>query len=70
MKYRIVYNEYLNRYQVESKKWWWPFWVFETKLIGFDSICRLEFTTKDEAINWIKNDKKYREKAHVWEIVD
>ena len=45
MKYRVSRNSTLQRFwAVQSKRWWWPFWIEEIGLLN----------SKEEALEMVK----------------
>lgn len=54
-EYRIVRDTY-NGYEVQSRRWWWPFWV-QGRTNSHQTIAQAEYYAKQLAEN--KNAVKY-----------
>ena len=56
-KFRIITDEY-NGYEVQIKRWWFPFWVQCWKNGSVNS-----FTSIDKAKDWILNGRPDKSKV-------
>lgn len=66
MKYRITQHSVTEKWRVECRPWWWPFWYWDNLLLYVAGCCRRCYDSQAEAKIALREELRqeaYRERA-------